>query len=220
MIIPDNKIIPVILFTVVLSVLFSGCYPDEADNPEDMELVTAEHDVNYSFVSNRTYIMPDTVMHIIDLNDPGNYQQINTGSDELILGEVAGHLDALGFKRVIDTQGERPDVYVTISAISALYLLNDDDDWWYYWKYYRYWPIPWVDEYYPWYPWGKPVYYGYTIGTVIIRMMDGHSAADDKIPVVWNVTLNGLLQDTVQNLDQRVERDIDQAFELSTYLND
>ncbi len=217
---PDKKLIPVIFFSGILTVFFTGCYPDEAENPEDMELVTTECDVNYPFTLNRTYIMPDTVMHIIDLNDPNNNQPINTGSDGLMLSLVSDHLDGLGYKRLMNTEGEKPDVYITLSAISALYLLNDEDDWWYYWKYYPYWPIPWVDEYYPWYPWGKPVYYAYTIGTVIIQMMDGHSAADDKIPVVWNVTLNGLLQDTVQNLDQRIERDIDRAFELSTYLND
>lgn len=215
-----SKILFVFFWFSTLVLLFGGCYPDEADNPEEMELVTTEHDVNYSFAANRTYIMPDTVMPIIDLNDSSNNQQINTSADELILDQVADHLDALGYKRVINTEGEKPDVYVTISAISALYLLNDEDDWWYYWKYYRYWPIPWVDEYYPWYPWGKPVYYGYTIGTVIIQMMDGHTAAEEKIPVVWCATLNGLLKDTGQNIDQRVERDIDQAFEQSSYLKD
>lgn len=210
-----NIIFRVSLFPLIL---FTGCYPGESEETAGLEVVATEYDVNFDFSSIRTFIMPDTIMLITDPNHPDYTQAINTESNKLILKGIPDRLRALGYKRMINTVNELPDCYVTISVIATSYVLNEGIDWWGYWNYYPWWPV-WENGAYPWCPWGSKIYKGYTTGTVIVHMLNSKVWEETKIPVVWLATFNGLLKETGQSVDQRIARDLDQAFGQSPYLH-
>ncbi len=196
---------------------FTGCYPGESEETSDLEVVATEYDVNFHFSSIRTFIMPDTVMHITDPNHPEHDQQISAEANKLLLKGIPDHLRSLGYKRMLNTQYGLPDVYVTISVVATTYILNEAIDWWHYWAYYPWWP-GWKEGVYPWCPWGSEIYKGYTQGTVVVQMQNSKVWEETKIPVVWQATFNGLLKGTEQPVNQRIKRDLDLAFEQSPYL--
>ncbi len=206
-------------FSLLPLLFLTGCYPGGAEETAELEVVATEYDVNFDFSSVRTYIMPDTIMIITDPNHPGHNQEINTEANRLLLKGVPDHLRAMGYKRMATSENELPDVYITISVIGTSYILFEAIDWWRYWYYYPWWP-GWKEGVFPWYPWGSEIYKGYTTGTVIIQMLDSKVWEETKIPVAWSATLNGLLKESGQNANQRVERDLDQAFEQSPYLSE
>lgn len=199
--------------------IFAGCYPDDAELDEEMELVTTEHDVNYPFASVQTYILPDTIMLISDPDDPSNDRPVNTNKNKQILSELADHFEHLGYQRMVNTVNGLPDVYVAVSATAANYIRSDWKHWWDFWAYYPWWP-GWADGYLLWYTWGIPVYYTYPVGTLVIQMMDVTGTDETRIPIVWSATINGLLTGSDQDLDRRISRDMDQAFRQSVYLSD
>jgi hypothetical protein len=70
------------------------------------------------------------------------------------------------------------------------------------------------------FPAGFPIYINYATGTIFITMIDPENTdVDEKtVAVAWLAALNSMLWQGVQNTEQRITDNIDQAFEQSPYL--
>ena len=95
-------------------------------------------------------------------------------------------------------------------------------------NYYLYLGYPWC-WYYPccapgwgcWYPPSVGASYAYTTGTLITLMVNpdttGVSQNDDS-QIMWSGAINGILNDTDEGIQMRLQRDIPQMFSQSPYL--
>ena len=82
------------------------------------------------------------------------------------------------------------------------------------------WPCnPWWPTYWCWYP---PVSasYRYTTGTLMVDMISRKDAdpTEERIPIYWEGSQTGVLNDSPENVSNRVVAGIDQMFAQSPYL--
>jgi len=191
--------------------LFLSCYPGDELTVSETDTVVTVFDKTAHFDSLLTYAMPDTVLHLVQ---EGDRDDISRKYDASILSQIASHMDALGYTRVINPANA--DVHVLTAASVRDYVgYAYYGGWWNYW--YGYYPPYW--GWYPYYPSGG-VAYSYSIGTVFILMTDPHkTTADDKpVPPIWIAGLNGLVDSSTNA--KRIEKGIDQAFAQSQYLGE
>lgn len=196
------------MFTAIFAMLLhSSCLPPLPDNVEDYDLTVTTFDEDYNFGGIQTYLLPDTVAHLISAGVIPN-----TTFDDEILNSLARNLDALGWTRTTDMA--TADIVVVATAFG-----QDNEVCYAYWDYWGYY---W--GYYPPYG-GYPGYPGYVscssykTGSVIVQMVDrtiDTSAAD--IPLRWVGAMNGLLEGSNQNISVRIVNNIDQMFAQSPYL--
>ena len=192
------------IFLIPTSViLIEGCYPNNDITIEDSDIVftTYNDSVNYGALS--TYFMPDTVLPIVDPDDPEDY---SNPYQSLMLNTVASNMAAYGYTRV-DTTGNTPDVAVVLSVVTTT---NVNVGWYYpYWGYgWGYWG----GWYYPYYP-PIPYYTSYTTGTLVINMFHRQIVGTDTITTqYWSAASNGILESSTSNMENRIKSVIDQAF--------
>ncbi|HYW97064.1 MAG TPA: DUF4136 domain-containing protein, partial [Bacteroidales bacterium] len=154
--------------------------------------------------------------------------------EQTILDKVAEQMDQLGFTRLTlaDTsdQALMDNAVILLVSRSTTNYQNYYYDYWYYG--YDYWN--WyggMNYYYPgysynyYYPWGYPVSYQYTVGTVILQMVDPSNPqsvdsqqASVDYPVRWMAVLNGIMSGSLAEINSRITKSISQAFDQSPYL--
>lgn len=186
-----------------------SCLPSHGLSVEDYDTVLTGYIPGTPFTSYRTYAMPDTIVYVGDDTD----KLLGRSYDALILSMIARNLEARGFRRIVDTLQETPDVMVyvagTASSFTSYYSSWND-----YWD--GYWGWGW-GPYYPPY-WGPS--YGsatYNIGRINIDMVDrGIAVGRLDNPIVWSGSLSGLLAGTISRVYLTTK--INQLFEQSPYL--
>ena len=198
-----------------------GCYPGSTDlDDEDYDVVLTVHDDQVDFSSYRTYVLPDTVIHIED-EDNSDIIELPRDFDDLILDVAAANMNALGYVREADPENNPPDLILLASAVGTESIEWFYSGWWGYWGWYPGW------GYYPpgWGPgwgWGPPPGYvgGVRIeqGAVVLTLVDPTLAdpEDERIPVVWAGAMRGLLSGGAA--ESRITESINQAFDQSPYL--
>lgn len=197
---------------LVMSLLF-GCYPNGPEYVNDLDLVVTRYDKSFDFKKDaKTYAIPNDVVKITgNLINGEEVEFIDDEYASIIINSIKDNLDAYGWT---EAQPGQADVLILPSAMSSTTFL-----WYYDWWYWDWWyPYDWWGWYYPYPIWG----YGgsYTSGSVFLQMTypEGITAADN-IPVPWAVVLNGLLEGSTSQIQQRIEKGIDQAFKQSPYLD-
>ena len=197
----------------ILATLFvlSGCYPQGPEYIEDLDLVITNHDVAFDFQKYKTFALPDRIVKItgnlVEGEDP---EFVNDATAALILGRIRENMKSYGWNEVAEAQD--PDMIILPSAMQSTTLVYYYDYWYWDWYY----PYYWWGWYYPY-----PIYGGsYTSGSVFMQMTypDGITAADN-IPVVWSSILNGLLEGSTSEVNNRISKSVDQAFAQSPYLS-
>ena len=216
----------VVILLIVSLTYLTGCYPSDTVSYQDLDLVTTVYDTSMDFQTLKTFKMPDSIVHIKDTVDPDNNVDISRDYDDFILDLVKTNLINFGYVEEIDPDNNPPDVILLVSAMASKnyyaytyypYYWGWYGGWGWYWPYYKYY-YPW----YPGYPWGPTYIYSYTTGTLIMHMTDPkHATGDDdkKVPIIWLGAINGLLGSSSPNMENRLEYNINQAFDQSQYLN-
>jgi hypothetical protein len=189
----------------------TGCYSDYGLSTDDYDVVATFYDENVDYSSFKTYVMPDTIFHII--GEDGK-DELGRDNDQLILSLIVQNMTALGYRRVTNPQVENPDVGIVIAASSTT-----TTEVYYSYAWGGYWGYPGYGYYYPPYWWG-PAVTSYTSGTVFINMADPKAFSSDQklLATVWLATINGLLEDTKANIRTRLASGINKAYEQSPYL--
>lgn len=189
----------------------AGCYPERSvDSSTELASVTSLFDTTANFGSITRYAMPDTVLYL-----PAGEEEVPGTVQRSILDRLRQNLNALGWVEVTDALATPVDVYVTAMITTADYVYYYWD-WWYYWGWYPYWPLSAgasTNWYYPpyWYA------YSYSVGTVLISMIDAQGISDQRVPLIWSAAVNNVLEDVSTNLSVALAG-IDQAFAQSPYL--
>jgi len=209
------------MLAIPLIFSLSGCYPDKIDYVDEYDLAATHVNEDVDFSTFSTFSVIDTVMHVTeDDDDDPNFSRDN---DEFIINELRQNMLDYGYMELESPDSiNRPDLVLLVSAVSS--------DFYYYYSYYPY--------YWGWYPgwgypgwgypgwgypgWGYPVYGGsYSTGTLVVDMWDTEEYdPDDEEPsgIIWTGVVDGILAGSTGQSQQRLDKQINQLFTQSPYL--
>jgi len=201
-----------VVFLIPASIiLIEGCYPNNDITIEDSDIVLTSYNDSIDFKSLSTYFMPDTVLPIVNPDDPEDY--VNP-YQSLMLSTVASNMAAYGYTRVDTTNAEPPSVAVVISVLKTTTV---NAGWYYpYWGYGWGWGGGYWGGYYPPYYPPTAYYTSYTTGTVVINMFNRKIVGNDTITTqFWSAASNGIVESSTSDMENRIEAMINQAFKQS-----
>lgn len=210
----------------VLAALVLGltaCYPGDPASIQELDIVGTKYDTEYDFSANRSFAMPDSVLHLCDIPELNLAGCIELGRDfdATMLARVVANMEAMGYTRELEPEVNAPDVVVLVSALgSARFVAYVSYPWWGGWGWWPGWGYC-PGCYGPGWGWGYPPgsisAVRYETGTLFIDMVDPDEAdfAKQEIPIPWTGALNGVLGSSAE---QSVIDGIDQAFAQSPYL--
>lgn len=208
-----------LLFAGLFGQLLVSCYPEGADNVEELDVAITNYDKTADFAAYKTYALPDSIVYFVE---KGSSMTANHKFDDAILASVQKHFNALGYEQIAETSMTPPDFIVTVSAFSNVNYYYVDNYWNNGWNWYPGWHWygwSWNTSFSPYYYWRPVDLYSYRTGSVVIEMLTPQKAMDDnKIPVVWTGIADGLLSGTAASIQSRVEQQINQCFVQSPYL--
>jgi hypothetical protein len=186
----------------------------------EYDMVATSYDRNYNFAAARTYLMPDSVVHV---RDQYGQDQVNPAYDPYILQAIESQLQARGFTRLPDSSNQRADV-VVLATVTGNTNVNVTQDPYNQWGWYSGWGG--YSGLGPGWGYGYPGYYSpvtvtaYQTGSLIVQMVDPNQVTPGSkdIPAVWVATFNGLLEGSPASVRDRIVQGLTQAFTQSTYL--
>ncbi len=210
--------------------IFTSCEKDpDWDQSDNKYVVKTEYDNKADFNKFGTYFVNDTV-YVIGSNSDKKIERWNYKESARARGmidNVIKNMDAYGYKRVVQMADmPKPDFDLGLQVVyiqDTRYMIGTGyNSWWDYWGAWGGgWSWGW--NYPPYYPY--PVYYTYSVGSVIVDMIDNNGTPAQvpgehkpRKPIVWNAYAQGELS-TSNNFNQQVaEWSINQAFVQSPYL--
>lgn len=209
------------LLAVPLIFSLSGCYPDKIEYVDEYDIAATHVNEDADFSEYTTFSVIDTIMHVTeDEEDDPNFSRDH---DEFIIAELRQNMLDMGYVELESPDTiNRPDLVLLVSAVSS--------DFYYYYSYYPY--------YWDWYPgwgypgwgypgwgypgWGYPVYGGsYSTGTLVVDMWDTDEVdpgSDEPTGIIWTGVVDGILAGNDSQTEARLDKQINQLFTQSPYL--
>ena len=217
------KIKPMFLVYLIILAGIYSCYPDKLDSVTESDIAATVYDENFLPGEYTTFTVLDTVMHMTD--DDEDDENLSREHDAYILGLIKQNMRDLGYTEIPEPDSlNKPELILYVSAFSSDYY---GMYWWDYWGYYPGWDW-WFPGYpgypgYPWYPsypWYPGIYYAYTTGTLMVEMhdVDQYDPDDQKFSMIWTGVVNGILVNNSQLTRDRLDKQINQLFIQSPYL--
>lgn len=217
---------------LILMAGLSSCYPVDDLAVEDLDIAVTMYDKTYypgpseaginKFQELQTFIVLDTIIHIIA---EGENDDIRRTFDDYVIQQIRLNMLKLGFTEEMNPAVTQPDVALTVSVMKSEHEVYSWYPYWgWYWGYGGYYPYAATGNtassyyYYPWYPYNT--YYTYQSGTVLMEMVDVARIDPDveAIPVIWAGLINGVMEDSQEQTQQRLTKGIDQCFNQSPCL--
>ena len=164
-----------------------------------------------AFENYKTYYISDTVALI---SSSKTDTLLPADAALQIVNTIKSNMDARGYTFV--PKALKPDLGINTIAVKDVDVGVVYPGWW--WGYPGYWD-PWYwGWYYPYYyPWS--VAYAVTTGSVIGEIIDlKNVSTDQKLQVVWTMSLNGALGSSDASNLQRAIDGVNQAYMQSPYL--
>jgi hypothetical protein len=211
-----ERAFPLVVVSFFLTVLVAGCYPGSGSfTADETDIVATVYDTTADFSSNKTFVVPDSVIHLVDPDEP-NPVDIPRDNDDLMINTVKENLRSLGYTELQNpSENNLPDLVVTVSVTATQWTGYDYYPWWGWWGWYPWYPPGWGPGWGPVYPCCSYVYQ-YNTGTIFVDMYDVDQSSSEDLNVPWNAALNGLA--TSGTNSARIKARIDQAFDQSPYL--
>ena len=209
--------------SLFLILTLAGCYPDKIDYVDEYDVAATLYDEEVDFGAFETFSVIDTIIHLTD--DGEDDPNFTREHDDFILGLVRDNMSEKGYTEIPSPDSlNAPDLIIMIQALSSeyySYYYGGYWDWypgwgWWYPGYPGYPGYPW----YPSYPWYPGYISSYTTGTLMIEMADRESydPEDNSVEFIWTGLVDGLLVKNSSNSRNRLEKQINQLFTQSTYL--
>lgn len=196
---------------VVCAVLASSCQKDpDTDKLDDSYLVYTNYDIGTDFGAFESFYVIDSIL-IIGNGEKATYW--NNANSQKIVNAFVSELSLAGYG-IADSETDA-DLVLQLSYINTTYYFN------------AYNPGPWWNSYPGYWNWGGwgwyypySFSYSYSTGSIIGELVDTNSPTplNDKLTVVWNTYICGLLNGNNLSLSRTMEA-IEQAFEQSPYLH-
>lgn len=195
-----NRFFRIILFLFFtgIALLLSSCYPGETLTPADTDVIATFYNPDADFSTKMTFAMPDSVLYI---DKDGNPVDNDGVYDQQILNRIKTNMTAMGYTEEQDPANA--DVFVFTFVTTQTWVAGGCYTWWYDW----WWGYP---------GWCYPTYYTYSVGTIVVAMVDPN--AQGQTNAMWVAAINGILEDTGTGIATRINNNIDQAFKQSPYL--
>ena len=214
----------ILLLFAVITLFVNSCYNDYGLTTQDYDLVSTFFKKGVDFKQFQTFTLLDTVMRLT--NDGQDPQNVDTQFDKQILSDIERNIKNYGYTEIKQEDVDStnlPSVVILVSSVSSTNYAYSPGYWWGYWGWYPGWGYypgygPGWGGYYPWYPGGTV--YSYTTGSVFIEMVDPTDIdlENRRVNLQWGAGINGLTDDSSENLSRRITEAIDQSFKQSTYL--
>jgi hypothetical protein len=174
-------------------------YPGDVERTQESLATITKYDVNANFTSYSTFYI-DPSIYYKDGNDSG---YVNNESTAVVINQIIKNMTDRGYIQV--QQPVKPDLGIGVTMIK-----NTNVD--VYYPYYPYWGYWGGGYYYPYYPY-YPYVTTYSVGTIIIDMMDVKNSTNNRMPEVWSAVIRGLYTGT--HTTSEFQSTIDQAFTQS-----
>lgn len=196
-----------ILFSVCI--LLAACQKDpDIDKLDNDYIVYTNYDKGTDFGSIETFHIIDSIL-IIGNEEKASYW--NNANSAKIVTAYSNGLKSAGYESA--ASGEA-DVVLQLSYVNTTYYFNAyaGGPWWNYYP--GYWNWGGWGWYYPY-----SFTYSYSTGSIIAEMVNTNapSPQNDKLTVVWNSYICGLLNGNTLSLSRTMDA-IEQAFVQSPYL--
>ena len=199
-----------IISLTALMVLSVSCQKDPDTNRLDNDyIVYTNYDIGTDFKSFGTFHVIDSIL-IIGNSDKAAYW--NNDNSRKIVDAYVIELENAGYTPV--EESEEADIILQLSYISNTYYFTSFG------------PGPWWNSYPGYCNWGGwgwyypySFTYSYSTGSIIGELIDtnAHTPQNDKLTVVWNSYICGLLDGNNLSLSRTMAA-INQAFKQSPYL--
>lgn len=215
-----NRVILFSAFAIIFGfmMVFTSCYPGDPLSVSQMDLVITLFDKNTDFSRFKTYVLPDTVVFLVDSTQQ---DEVDHSYDDFILSKVRENIERMGFVEEEHPEQNKPDAVFLIAVTNQEYrgYYGGYWDWWGWYPGWGWWGYPpgWGWYYPPYYPGGS---YSFTTGTIFISMLDVKNFDEENkvMPIPWVAALNGVIEDNSANIKSRIETNIKKAFDQSEYL--
>ena len=203
------KKFPILSFAVA-SLLFASCQKDpDIDKLDNNYIVYTNYDKDTDFESINTFHVIDSIL-IIGNEEKASYW--NNANSEKIVTAYSNALKSAGY--IPAASGDDADAILQLSYVNTTYYFNAyaGGPWWNYYP--GYWNWGGWGWYYPY-----SFTYSYSTGSIIAEMVNTNdpSPQNDKLTVVWNSYICGLLNGNTLSLSRTMDA-IEQAFVQSPYL--
>ena len=199
-----------ILALALACMLGVSCQKDpDTDNLDGSYLVYTNYDTDTDFKSINSFYVIDSIL-IIDNSEKSNYW--NNSNSQKIVNAFEAQLATAGYE---PAEGiDDADVVLQLSYINNTYYFTSygQGPWWN--SYPGYWNWGNWGWYYPY-----SFSYSYSTGSIIGELVNTNAPTplDDKLTVVWNTYICGLLNGNNLSMSRTMEA-ISQAFNQSPYL--
>ncbi len=204
------KRVSIILLAALCTVLASCQKDPDTDRLDNDYLVYTNYDSSTDFKSFNTFHVIDSIL-IIGNDEKAAYW--NNANSQKIVDAYSTKLQSVGYEPVENS--EDADLILQLSYISTTYYFNSFG------------PGPWWNSYPGYWNWGGwgwyypySFTYSYSTGSIIAELVntDAPTPQNDKLTVVWNSYICGLLNGNNLSLSRTMEA-ITQAFAQSPYLS-
>ena len=199
-----------ILALALACMLIASCQKDpDTDNLDGSYLVYTNYDTDTDFKSINSFYVIDSIL-IIDNSEKSTYW--NNSNSQKIVNAFEAQLATAGYE---EAEGiDDADVVLQLSYINNTYYFTSygQGPWWN--SYPGYWNWGNWGWYYPY-----SFSYSYSTGSIIGELVNTNAPTplDDKLTVVWNTYICGLLNGNNLSMSRTMEA-ISQAFNQSPYL--
>ena len=199
-----------ILALVLACTLIVSCQKDpDTDNLDGSYLVYTNYDTDTDFKSINSFYVIDSIL-IIDNSEKSTYW--NNSNSQKIVNAFEAQLATAGYEPAESI--EEADAVLQLSYINDTYYFTSygQGPWWN--SYPGYWNWGNWGWYYPY-----SFSYSYSTGSIIGELVNTNAPTplDDKLTVVWNTYICGLLNGNNLSMSRTMEA-ISQAFNQSPYL--
>lgn len=199
-----------ILALVLACTLTVSCQKDpDTDNLDGSYLVYTNYDTDTDFKSINSFYVIDSIL-IIDNSEKSTYW--NNSNSQKIVNAFEAQLATAGYEPAESI--EEADAVLQLSYINNTYYFTSygQGPWWN--SYPGYWNWGNWGWYYPY-----SFSYSYSTGSIIGELVNTNAPTplDDKLTVVWNTYICGLLNGNNLSMSRTMEA-ISQAFNQSPYL--
>ena len=197
-----------LIVSLVFITVACNLYPGQDARTEQLDVVVTAYNPNTDFQSLKTYALTSQLKPMG--SDPNNLPEISDELNDLVLSTIRSNMHAYDWEEVDSTMN--PDMAIDVGVAEGtntnIYGLYPGYGWGY----------PGYGWYYPW--WGYSTVSSYRVASIVIVGMDlkNVDTVNMQIPMHWTALIQGPAIGNVDDPEARVQRDINQAFEQSTYL--
>lgn len=207
-----------LLLTGLFAQLVVSCYPEGADNVDELDVAITNYDKSADFSTYTNFTMPDSIVYFSD----GKASTVDHQYDETILNLVSSNFEKAGYTWDKTTDSINPASFIVlVSSVSNVNYSYFVDNWYNNWNWYWNGFGPnwgWNNGFSPYYPWYPVSVHSYRTGSVVIEMVDTKLRQDNKINVLWTGISDGLLQGSKASILSRTTKELNQCFAQSPYL--